>query len=41
MTTLTSKIDNSSDTYRTYAAHNKRLAEELRARVAQAALGRE
>ena len=39
MTQLTSKIDASSETYRTYAAHNKGLAEELRARVAQAALG--
>jgi 3-methylcrotonyl-CoA carboxylase beta subunit len=39
VTQLTSKIDASSETYRTYAAHNKGLAEELRARVAQAALG--
>jgi 3-methylcrotonyl-CoA carboxylase beta subunit len=39
MTRLVSKIDTLSDTYRTYAAHNRGLAEELRARVAQAALG--
>jgi 3-methylcrotonyl-CoA carboxylase beta subunit len=39
VTTLTSKIDTSSDTYRAFAEHNKGLAEELRARVAQAALG--
>ena len=36
---LTSKIDGNSETYRTYAAHNKRLAEELRERVAASALG--
>jgi 3-methylcrotonyl-CoA carboxylase beta subunit len=39
MTLISSKIDTSSDTYRTFAAHNEGLAEELRARVAQAALG--
>jgi 3-methylcrotonyl-CoA carboxylase beta subunit len=39
VTQLTSKIDTSSDTYRTYAAHNRALAEELRERVAAAALG--
>ena len=39
MTVLTTKLDENSETYRTYAAHNKALAEELRARVAEAALG--
>ena len=39
MTTLTSHIDPSSETFRTNAAHNRALASELRARVAQAALG--
>jgi 3-methylcrotonyl-CoA carboxylase beta subunit len=39
VTQITSKIDTSSDTYRAFAEHNKGLAEELRARVAQAALG--
>ncbi len=39
MTVLTSKVDTSSDTYRAYAAHNRKLAEELRQRVAKAALG--
>jgi 3-methylcrotonyl-CoA carboxylase beta subunit len=39
MTQFVSKIDAGSDTYRTYAAHNKALAEELRGRVARAALG--
>jgi 3-methylcrotonyl-CoA carboxylase beta subunit len=39
VTQISSKIDTSSDTYRTYAAHNKALADELRGRVAQAALG--
>jgi 3-methylcrotonyl-CoA carboxylase beta subunit len=36
---LTSKIDEGSETFRTYAAHNRRLADELRKRVAEAALG--
>ncbi|HEY0116088.1 MAG TPA: carboxyl transferase domain-containing protein, partial [Allosphingosinicella sp.] len=39
MTILTSKIDTSSETYRTYAAHNEALAGALRERVAEAALG--
>jgi 3-methylcrotonyl-CoA carboxylase beta subunit len=39
MSVLSSRIDDGSETYRTYAAHNRALAEELRARVAQAALG--
>jgi 3-methylcrotonyl-CoA carboxylase beta subunit len=39
VTSLTSKIDTSSEAYRRFAAHNKGLAEELRARVAEAALG--
>jgi 3-methylcrotonyl-CoA carboxylase beta subunit len=39
VTALTSKIDEGSEAYRTYAAHNKRLAAELRERVAAAALG--
>jgi len=39
MTQLTSKVDEGSETYRRFAAHNKALADELRARVAQAALG--
>jgi 3-methylcrotonyl-CoA carboxylase beta subunit len=36
---LTSRIDDGSETYRRFAAHNRGLAEELRARVAHAALG--
>ncbi len=36
---MTSKIDANSETYRTYAAHNRSLAEELRERVAASALG--
>jgi len=36
---LTSRIDPESETYRTYAAHNKALAADLRAKVAEAALG--
>jgi len=39
MTVLGTKIDAGSETYRTYAAHNKKLADELRERVATAALG--
>jgi len=39
MTVLTTKLDANSDTYRTYAAHNKKLAEELRGAVAEAAKG--
>jgi 3-methylcrotonyl-CoA carboxylase beta subunit len=39
MTQITSLIDTSSETYRTNAAHNRPLAADLRARVAQAALG--
>ena len=39
MTVLTTKLDESSETYRPYAAHNRKLAEELRARVAEAAKG--
>ncbi|MBX3561348.1 MAG: methylcrotonoyl-CoA carboxylase [Sphingomonas sp.] len=39
MTLLATKLDESSDTFRTYAAHNRALAEELRARVAASALG--
>ncbi|HEY0326252.1 MAG TPA: carboxyl transferase domain-containing protein, partial [Allosphingosinicella sp.] len=39
MTQLTSKIDTSSETFRAHAAHNRGLAEELRERVAKAALG--
>jgi 3-methylcrotonyl-CoA carboxylase beta subunit len=39
VTQLTTKLDENSETYRTYAAHNRALAEELRERVAQAALG--
>jgi 3-methylcrotonyl-CoA carboxylase beta subunit len=39
MTVLGTKIDAGSETARTYAAHNKALAEELRERVAAAALG--
>ena len=39
MTILTSKVDEGSDAYRRYAAHNRALAEELRERVAAAARG--
>jgi len=39
MTAITSKMDTESETYRTYAAHNKSLADALRARVAESALG--
>ena len=39
MTEIVSKIDAGSDAYRNYAAHNRGLAEALRAKVAQAALG--
>ena len=39
MSGIDSKIDAGSETYRTYAAHNKTLVSELRERVAQAALG--
>jgi len=36
---IATKLDENLEAYRTYAAHNKKLAEELRARVAEAALG--
>jgi 3-methylcrotonyl-CoA carboxylase beta subunit len=39
MAELTSRIDPGSETCRTYAAHNKALATELREKVAEAALG--
>ncbi|PWG01541.1 carboxyl transferase domain-containing protein [Sphingosinicella humi] len=39
MTQITSKIDEGSDTFRRYAVHNRVLADDLRARVAEAALG--
>ena len=39
MTVLTTKLDENSDAFRANAAHNRALAEELRARVAEAALG--
>ena len=39
MSELTTRIDPESETYRTYAAHNKALAAELREKVAEAALG--
>jgi 3-methylcrotonyl-CoA carboxylase beta subunit len=39
MTEIVSRIDPGSDSYRTYAAHNRGLAEELRASVAEAAKG--
>ena len=39
MAVLSSLIDPSSETFRTNAAHNRALADELRARVAKAALG--
>ena len=39
MTLLTTKIDENSDAFRRNAAHNRGLAEELRAKVAEAASG--
>ena len=39
MTQLTSRIDEGSDDFRRYAAHNRGLAAELRERVAEAAKG--
>ena len=39
MTVLTSSVDEGSESYRRYAAHNRALAEELRSKVAAAALG--
>ena len=39
MTVLTSSVDEGSESYRRYAAHNRALAEELREKVAEAALG--
>jgi 3-methylcrotonyl-CoA carboxylase beta subunit len=39
MTQLTSKIDEGLETYRRFAAHNRGLVEQLRAKVAAAALG--
>jgi 3-methylcrotonyl-CoA carboxylase beta subunit len=39
MTQIVSKIDADSDTYRTYAAHNRGLAQALAAKVAEAAKG--
>jgi 3-methylcrotonyl-CoA carboxylase beta subunit len=39
VTVLTTKVDEGSETFRRYAAHNRALAEELRARVAAAARG--
>ncbi|TFI56425.1 methylcrotonoyl-CoA carboxylase [Sphingomonas parva] len=39
MTVLTSRIDDGSDDFRRFAAHNRALAAELRARAGQAALG--
>ena len=39
MTMVNSRIDAGSEAYRTFAAHNKGLANELRERVARAALG--
>jgi 3-methylcrotonyl-CoA carboxylase beta subunit len=39
VTLLASKIDENGDTFRAYTAHNRRLAEELRAKVAETALG--
>ena len=39
VTVLTTKIDENSDAFRRYAAHNRGLAGELRAKVAAAALG--
>jgi 3-methylcrotonyl-CoA carboxylase beta subunit len=39
MTALGTRIDTESDAFRAYAAHNRKLAEELRERVAASALG--
>src|SRR5690606_9320703 len=39
MTQLTTKLDENGETFRAYAAHNRALAGELRAKVAEAALG--
>ena len=39
VTVLTTSVDEGSEAYRRYAAHNRALAEELRARVAEAAKG--
>ena len=39
MTVLTSSVDEGSESYRLYTAHNRALAETLREKVAQAALG--
>jgi 3-methylcrotonyl-CoA carboxylase beta subunit len=39
MSALTSRIDEGSEAFRGYAAHNRALADELRARVAEAARG--
>jgi 3-methylcrotonyl-CoA carboxylase beta subunit len=39
MTLLTSKVDEGSEAFRRHSAHNRGLAEELRGRVAAAALG--
>ncbi|MDP8993726.1 MAG: methylcrotonoyl-CoA carboxylase [Pseudomonadota bacterium] len=39
MTQIASKVNEGSESYRRYAAHNRALAAELRAKVAQAALG--
>jgi 3-methylcrotonyl-CoA carboxylase beta subunit len=39
MTTLPTLVDPASDTFRANAAHNRGLAEDLRARIAAAALG--
>jgi 3-methylcrotonyl-CoA carboxylase beta subunit len=39
MSVLTSRVDEASEEFRRHAAHNRALAAELRARVAEAALG--
>jgi 3-methylcrotonyl-CoA carboxylase beta subunit len=39
MTQLTSRLDENGEDFRRFAAHNRALAEELRERVAKAALG--
>ena len=39
MTVLTSKLDIGSDAFKANEAHNRALVEQLRSRVAQAALG--
>ena len=39
MTAIASKIDEGSDAFRRFAAHNRALAEELRTKVAEAAQG--